>query len=467
MWTIERIAQVVRGQIHRPDPTYEVTGYSIDSRCLKPGEFFIALPGEHTDGHLFLEEVFQQGASGALVRQIPPSLVGRFHNLVQVPDTLRALQQLAATYRQQWDIPLIGITGSSGKTTTKELLAALVSPKYKTYCSWGNYNTEIGHPLALLHMPSDTEVGIFELALQRPGEIRTLSEISRPTLGVLTSIGDAHLGFFKDREELARAKWELVESLTPQGLAVLNFDAPYLFPWAERASVRVVGFGIENRQAQVRAEQICDDQLAGLACEICIAQERFQVQTRLLGRANVYNMLAAVAVALELEVSVKHIQQALSQFNPVPHRLELVRSERFGLILDDSYNANTTSVKEALHTLARLQVPHRKILVLGDMLELGEFSIELHRKLADLIDELNIDQVFTLGELAGETALALRKRANWTPRQAIQTSSLDELKEQLLNELRDVHNLILVKGSRGMRLEKLVSSLVRDQHSEV
>lgn len=458
VWTVEQIAQIVRGQLHRPDPACRITGYSVDSRCLKPGEFFVALPGTHTDGHFFLTEVFQKGASGALVRHIPASLQS-FHNCVQVPDAVQAFQQLASVYRQQLEIPIVGITGSSGKTTTKELIFALVSQKYRAYRSPGNYNTEIGLPVALLNMPGETEVGIFELALQRAGEIQTLCEIARPTIGVLTSIGDAHLGFFRDRQELARAKWELVESLPPQGVAVLNFDAAYLVEWARRLPTRVVGFGLESQKAHVRAERVRDDRLDGVDFEVCTPIGSFTVKTQLLGRANVYNVLAAVAVALELQIEAEQIQKALAVFKPIPHRMELVRSERFGLILDDSYNANPTSVKEALRTLARLQVPQRRIFVFGDMLELGDFAVELHRELADVIAELGIDRVFTVGELARETALALRKREGWAAKRVISTSSLHELKETLLRELGDGQDLILVKGSRGMALDQLVRAL--------
>lgn len=459
MWTVEQVAQIVRGQLRRPDSACRITGYSVDSRCLKPGEFFVALPGAQTDGHLFLEEVFQKGASGALVHHIPATLK-RFHNCVQVPDTLQALQQLASVYRGQWEIPIIGITGSSGKTTTKELTYALVSQKYRAYRSPGNYNTEIGLPVALLNMPAKAEVGIFELALQRAGEIQTLSEIARPTMGVLTSIGDAHLGFFKDREELARAKWELVESLPPQGVAVLNFDAPYLWEWARRLPTRVVGFGLENPKAHVWAKRVRDDQLDGVQFEVCTPIGSFTVRMQLLGRANVYNVLAAVALALEFHIDMGQIQKALVSFKPLPHRMELVRSECLGLILDDSYNANPASVREALHTLVRLQVPHRKIFIFGDMLELGDFSVGLHRELADVIDELAVDRVFTVGELARETALALQEREGWAAKRVISTSSLEELKETLLRELGDDQNLMLVKGSRGIGLDRLVKALV-------
>ncbi len=456
MLSLDWIAQVVGGRVHRPDPAREISGVSIDSRLLRAGEFFVALPGQRTDGHLFLEEAFRRGASGAIVSKIPSE---RFYNCIQVPDTTRALQQLAAARRKQLSIPIVGITGSSGKTTTKELLYALLSRRYRAYRSPGNYNTEIGLPLALLNMPPDAEVGIFELGLQRPGDLKILSELARPTIGVLTSVGDAHLGFFPSREALARAKWELIESLSTEGVAALNFDAPHLASWAERLPVRVIGFGIEDERASIRAKNIRDDSLEGLAFEISARGERFDVRMHLLGRMNVYNALAASSVAFELDVPVREIQRALSEFKAISHRMELKRSQRFGLILDDSYNANPASTKEALWALARLRVPHRKIFVLGDMLELGSFAKELHRELAGLIDELGLDRVFTVGELAKEAALALAKRPGWGASRALSARSLTELKALLWKELVDDRNLILIKGSRGMELDRLVSAL--------
>jgi len=465
VWTVDEIAQITQGRVYRPSPQREIKGFAIDSRSLQPNEFFVALPGERTDGHHYLSEAFERGASGALIQRPPESLAldERTCNLVVVHSTQQALQTLASAYRERHTGPIVGVTGSSGKTTTKELIYAILRRAHRAYRSPGNYNTEIGLPLALLSMPPDTEVGVFELALQRPGEIKTLAEIARPTIGVLTTIGDAHLGSFRDREELARAKWELIEYLPSQGYAVLNFDAPYLAEWAAELparGVRVHGFGIDSPHARVRARAIRDDTLEGITFTVHTPDIRFDVRTQLLGRANVYNALAAVAVALVLKVDVEHIQQVLEEFEPVPHRLELKRSERFGLILDDSYNANPTSTREALRTLARLRVPQRKVLVFGEMLELGDSSRELHRELAEVIDELDIDRVFTIGELTGETARALSTRAHWGPKRVMSAATLDELSGLLFRELLDDENVILVKGSRGMRLEQLMFNLL-------
>jgi len=456
VWKVERIAESVGGLVHCPDLDCEVKGFAIDSRTLEAGQFFIALKGRRTDGHLFLAEAFRRGASGALVHRLPDE--GDFRNLVEVPNTLEALQRLAATYRLELAVPIIGVTGSSGKTTTKELLYAMLSQKYRAYRSPGNYNTEIGLPLALLEMPPSAEVGVFELALQHPGEIRQLTAIARPTIGVLTNIGEAHLGFFPDREALAREKWELIRGLPPEGVAVVNLDAPYLAEWSERIPQRTLGFALESSKAQVRAENICEGGLEGVSFELCTPTRRFELRTRLLGRGSVSNVLAAAACALELGVDPEAIQKALEDFRPFPHRLELKRS-RFGLILDDSYNASPSSTREALRTLASLKVPYRKVFVFADMLELGGYSLKLHREIAEVILELGIEQVFTMGKLAKETAEALRE-AGLGPERVRSTSNLEELIALIEGELSYGKNLILVKGSRAMGLDRLVEMLL-------
>lgn len=458
MPTIDWLAQTLKAPVSHRDPSRKILGFSIDSRTLRSGEFFIALPGCQTDGHRYLEDAFQKGATGALVRELPERA---FPNCVHVSDPLRALQQLATAYRSQFDIPIVGVTGSAGKTTTKELLYALLSTKYRAHRSPGNYNTGIGLPLALLNMPPDTQVGVFELGLQRPGELRELSGIARPTVGVLTSIGDAHLGFFQNREELARAKWELIETLPPDpdALAVLNLESPFIDRWLDESSCHVVGIGIAHRRARVIAKEIDDTRLDGLRFTVGTPDARFDVRTPLLGRVNVYNILAAIAVALELDVPIPSIRKALRGFTPVPHRMELKPSKRFGLILDDSYNANPTSMGEALRTLAELETTHRKILVLGDMLELGARAAQFHRELAGRIEKLDIDRVFAVGELAKETARALLRRAGWDAKRAMSLARVDGLQELLERELIAGDNLILVKGSRGMALERVVQSI--------
>jgi len=463
--TAEWIARAVGGRLYRPDRSAEIIGFSIDTRTLKEGDFFIALKGQRTDGHRFLSEAFEKGASGALIKSASSQVhkFASFKNIVQIEDTHLGLHRLAHAYRQLFNIPIIAVTGSSGKTTTKELIYRILSEPYRAYCSPANLNTEYGLPLALLHMPQSTQIAVFELGMQRRGEIKELADILKPTIGVITTIGDAHLGFFEGREALAQAKWELIESLPKGGLAALNLDSPHLRAKAkaivEAAALppRVIGFAIEHN-AEYRASNIRDEDLSGISFEVNSPKGRFELSSSLLGAFNVYNILAAVAVAAELGVNFKSIRKAVRGFKPIPHRMELKRS-KWGLILDDSYNASPFATHQALLALSKLQTPLKKIFVFGDMRELGDFSKQEHRKIADLIAGLKIDRVFTVGELAAETAKALIERYGWSKARVKITQSREELKFVLTSTLKDDENILLIKGSRAMGLDKLVEQL--------
>jgi len=468
MLTIGQLAAACEGRLQRAQEDVRPSGFSIDSRSLQPGQFFIALPGRRTDGHRFLGEAFARGACGALV-QAGQKLSGKVgYNLISVQDTGRALRQVAGAYRSQLTMPLIGITGSAGKTTSKELLADLLRRAGRAvYCSPGNYNSEIGLPLALLNLPPQTEIGVFELALQRPGEIGQLAQILRPMVGLITGIGDAHLGFFPDRQALAAAKWELIQSLPSDGLALLNLDDEFLNAWAGAASCRVLGYGITNTAPAWRAGQIEDRSLAGLSFTLETPQGDYHLKSKLLGRHNVYNLLAAAALAGELGVDLSSCGQALAEFEPVDHRLQLRHTQRYGWLLDDSYNASPQATKQALRTLTRLHLPgYQKSFVFGGMLELGAHSREAHREIAIELARLaqsdpegSVYRFFGLGELAAQTGQALLDEQGWRAKRVRLTRKLDELAELIQAELAGDKNLILIKGSRALRLERLVETL--------
>lgn len=463
MLTVEWIAQAVGGKLYRPDRPAAIIGFSIDTRTLRAGDFFIALVGRRTDGHRFLQEAFHKGASGALIHcrggaSPAPTTTTSFKNIVQVEDTRLGLRRLAHAYRQLFNIPIIGITGSSGKTTTKELLYEILNEKFLVYRSPGNFNTEYGLPLALLNMPQDTQMGVFELGMQRRGEIKELADILQPTIGVITTIGDAHLGFFKNRDEIARAKWELIDALPEEGLAVLNKDSLQLCKLAsDKLKGRKIEFAIES-EADYQARDIRDRDLSGLSFEVNSPNGSFTLSSKLLGHFNAYNILAAVAVAAELGVNFKSIRKAVRGFKPIPHRMELKRS-KWGSILDDSYNASPSATSQALLTLSRLKTPFKKIFVFGDMRELGKFAKQEHQQIADHIAKLKIDQVFTLGELAAKTAKALIERHGWSPERVKITQNLEELKSALTATLKGDQNILLIKGSRAMELDKLADEL--------
>lgn len=469
--TVDRIVDILRGRagtpvrVHKPDRSRGISGFSIDSRTIRAGSLFVALPGRRADGHRFVAEAFRKGASAALVHHVPPD-IHRSPNVLQVPDPLEALQALAAGYRRELPIPVIGVTGSSGKSTTKELIHDLLSQRLRCYRSPGNQNTEIGLPLALLNMPSDAEAAVLELGLQRPGDIRQLARIAQPTHAVITAIGDAHLGFFRDKEELALAKWSLVEHLPQGGTAVVNLDTPFLGEWLERSSVSALGFAIDSDVAQIRARGIRDERLDGIAFELLTPTGSCSVAAPLLGRANVYNVLAAVAALFALGYDVadpaqgESFRHVIGRFAALPHRMELKRSPRFGLIVDDSYNANPASTRASLRALARLEGPQRKVLVFGDMLELGPSATEHHRAMAEEIAQRDLDWVFTVGELTRETARALGESSGWKRQHVAHSVRLRELVGRLHRALPDDRNLIWVKGSRAIGLDQLVDDLV-------
>jgi UDP-N-acetylmuramoyl-tripeptide--D-alanyl-D-alanine ligase len=460
MITAAWIAEAVGGRLHRPKLSVRITKFSIDTRTLQAGDFFIALVGSQIDGHRFLADAFARGASGALVhtRDTASRESAPWHNVVEVENTFAALHRLARAYRAQFEIPVLAVTGSCGKTTTKELIAHLLCRRFATYRSPGNLNTEYGLPLALLEMPLRTCAGVFELGMQRPGEIRALADILQPTVGLITMIGDAHLEFFRCRDEIADAKWELIASLPRDGLAVLNRNSEYLR--ARRYAGRTVWFGLGDPGADYRISQLDAAHPEGLVLQIETPHETFDVRSKLLGRHNALNILGACAVASELGLSGQEIQQALPSFRTAPHRMELKRSP-WGWVLDDSYNANPSAVKEALQTLQALRVPaDRKIFIFGEMRELGTHAPWAHYEIGRCIAQTNIAKIFTLGELTAHTTRYLLEEAGWSQDRIRSARDRAELLNQVRANLTGTRNLILVKGSRAMELDKVGETLV-------
>jgi UDP-N-acetylmuramoyl-tripeptide--D-alanyl-D-alanine ligase len=458
---IEWIAQISPGRLFQFDPSKKISKFSIDTRTLNPGDFFIALPGSQTDGHHFLESAFEKGASGALVQKLDSASIPKsWFNLVLVNDTLQVLHNLARAYRSEFQIPIIAVTGSSGKTTTKELIAHLLNQRFRAYKSPGNHNSEYGLPLAILDMPINSEAAVFELGLQKPNDIKLLANLLNPTIGVITMIGEAHLEFFQSIEKIAAEKWQLIEALPiSDGLAVLNADSPHL---RERTfSGRNLWFGAACPDAQIRV--ICQDamRLHGLSLVLQTPKGKFDVTTRLLGNHNSLNIAAAWAVAAQVGLSSKTIQAALGSFPGVPHRMQLKKS-KLGWILDDSYNANPSAVKEAIQTLSKLHVPdHKKIFVFGDMRELGTFSRQAHIEIAAKIADAKIDQAFLIGGETKHTADYLLRQPDWPSTRVTQTRTTDELLKKITTQLSGSENVILVKGSRANELDLLVDQLVQ------
>ena len=461
MWSADQLAKVTNGKLIQASPTRVISGFSIDSRTIKQDECFVAIPGNSVDGHNFILEAFERGAAAALVEKLPEARPKIFVNLILVENSIRALQKIAQEHRKSFDIPIVGITGSSGKTTTKELLHHILSASQNSFRSPGNYNSEIGLPLGILDMPIDAECGIFELGLQYPGDIKLLSEILQPTHGLITHIGEAHLENFQDVEQLAEEKWELARCIQPPSKLSLNVDSTFLNTksaspdWQDAKS-----FGISNERSEVRAVNIDTRQLSGLRAKILYPDGEFEMRSKLLGRSNVYAILAATAMAMQLGVSAGQIRTQISSFAPIEGRMELIESERFGHIIHDAYNANPASMNSAIQALNAFEVTQetRKVLVLGDMLELGAISEQRHLEVAAKIKPTKISHVFTFGERAKHISLELSKDELWQDN-STHCGSMDEVIDATTAYLIKHPSLTLVKGSRGMNLDILVNML--------
>jgi UDP-N-acetylmuramoyl-tripeptide--D-alanyl-D-alanine ligase len=428
------------------DPQATAQGYSIDSRTLQPGEVFFAVKGERLDGHDFVEKALEKGALAAVVRK---DLFGRYATkarLLAVDDTLMALQRLATGVRRLWGKPLIGITGSVGKTTTKEAIAQILSTRYRVLKSAGNFNNHFGLPLMLLKLETGHDMAVIEMGMSHAGEIKALAHIAQPEIGVVTSVAPVHLEFFDSLASIARAKYELIESLPSGGTAVLNGDDEYVSQFGRDFRGKVVTFGL-GPTADVRAERIEPEGMQGSRFDVVVGSCREQATLPLVGRHNIYNALAAVAVALERGMSPSEAVVALADLAPVEKRGEVIQLGDT-TVVNDCYNSNPKALESMVDTLAATPA-QRRIVVAGEMLELGLAGDELHRRAGQHIAERGIDVLLGVRGSARHIVEAARKHGM----KAEFVSTPEEAGEWLAREMRK-GDVVLLKASRGVRLER-------------
>ncbi|RIK46386.1 MAG: UDP-N-acetylmuramoylalanyl-D-glutamate--2,6-diaminopimelate ligase [Chloroflexi bacterium] len=425
-----------------------------DSRYVQPGDLFVALRGEVTDGHLYVADARARGATAALVRRDALDLArGAELPLVVVDDTLAALHALATYWRSLFDLHVVGITGSIGKSSTKEVVGAVLAARYNVAKSVRSYNNEVGLPISVLEITPDTEVCVLEMGgAYAFGEITQLAKIARPTIGIVTVVSHSHLSRMGSLEAIAQTKTELVEALPPDGIAILNRDDERVYRMAEAASARIVTYGLDP-SADYRAVNLESHGLGGISFTLVRNEQRDHVQVPLLGRHSVHTALAGIAVGFELGMSLEEIMRGFDRPN-IQLRLLLSPGVSGSTLLDDTYNANPASSFAALALLQELDA-RRRVAVFGDMLELGDFEEEGHRMVGARI-AVTADLFFAYGPRAAIMAREAREANPDMPIYHFDTK--DALVEVLKHELQ-AGDLVLIKGSRGIQMETVVAAL--------
>jgi UDP-N-acetylmuramoyl-tripeptide--D-alanyl-D-alanine ligase len=427
-------------------------GYSIDSRTVRPGELFFAVKGERFDGHDFVEQALESGAVGAVVRKDQLARYPVKTRLLAVDETLMALQTLATAVRRLWGKPLIGITGSTGKTTTKEAIAHVLACRFRVLKSEGNFNNHFGLPLMLLKLETEHDVAVIEMGMSHAGEIAALAKIAQPEFGVVTNVAPVHLEFFDSVAGIARAKYELVESLPSSGTAVLNADDEYVSQFGRDFRGKVVMYGLKAT-ADVRAENIQTRGAEGSAFEVAAGSCREPATLPLVGTHNIYNALAAVAVGLERGLSPSEAVGALASLAPADKRGQVVKLGNI-TIINDCYNSNPTALNAMVDALMAMPAT-RRIVVAGEMLELGEAAEQLHRQSGEHIARQNIDVLLGVRGYAQ----AMVNAAQIAGARAEFVATPEQAGEWLAREMRD-GDTVLLKASRGVKLEKALETLV-------
>jgi len=451
--SIRDLLKICGGRLLAGNENRQFRGVCTDSRKLTPGQLFFALRGERFDGHEFITRAFKKGAAGAVVgREVEVPF--RDGCLVMVDNPLLCLQRLAAWWRRRFDIPVIGVTGSSGKTTTKDILAGILTSLGKVHKTEGNYNNEIGLPLILLGLDDSHKVCVVEMAMRGLGEIALLCEIARPTGGIITNIGLAHYEKLGSRENIARAKGELAESLPREGFLMLNSEDEWSSFIAEMTSTRVVYYGM-GEEAQIRAREV-QFTSQGTVFKLEAGETSGVIRSPLLGKHNVYNCLGAIGAAIQLGVSLDQIQEGLDNISLTKMRLEKISGNRGSTIINDTYNANPDSMKASLGVLKYFN-SKRSIAVLGDMLELGEIAAEEHRGVGKEVARAGIDFLVTVGNLANYIAEAASEMG--MPRDNIFIACSNGEAASFLRRIIGPGDVVLVKGSRAMGMEEIVRAL--------
>jgi UDP-N-acetylmuramoyl-tripeptide--D-alanyl-D-alanine ligase len=455
--TLFQIATFADGVLHAEDAELTISKVSTDSRTLQPGDLFVPLRGENFDGHRFVEQANERGAAGAMVEESWKGTTPKKFALIRVPDTLVGYQNLAANYRKSLPLKVIAITGSNGKTSTKDFVAATLSRKFRVTKTEGNFNNHVGLPQTMLAAASTDEIAVWEIGMNHPGEIAALANLAAPDVAIITNVGLAHIEFMGSREAIATEKGTLAEVVEEGGTVILNADDPFSEGIARRTRAKIILAGIEA--GSIRATEVSQ---SATGCEFTILEgaHRCRAQLPVPGIHMVQNAMLAVAAGRAFGLSLEECAAGLASTPLTKARLQIKEINGIQFI-DDSYNANPDSMKAALRTLVELDADGRRIAVLGEMGELGEESARGHREVGEAAATLGIDQLIAVGAVGASIAQAAEKAGL---SKSISVESPEEAAE-LLGESASPGDLILVKGSRSARMERVLEAFSKRQQT--
>jgi len=455
--TARDVADATRGRLVSGDAGTPIDRISIDSRALAGGELFVAIRGDRHDGHAFAADALGRGAVGVLIEETSSVPAGTSAVVLQVADTTSGLQDIARFVRRTSGARVVAITGSAGKTTTKEICAELLSARYRVFRNKGNLNNHIGLPLSLLELRTAPDVAVVELGMNHAGEIRTLVGIAEPEVRVWTNVGDAHIGFFTSVDAIANAKAEILESAKPDDVLVANANDPRVMFHASRFEGRLVTFGI-NTDADVEARDVDVRGLDGTRAAVRTPVGEFALRSPLLGLGNLSNVLAATAVAVTFDIPLDAIAERTASLRPAHHRGELLRLPGGLTLVDDSYNSSPAALTRSLETMASANGSARKGAVIGEMLELGEHGTRLHGECGRSAAAAGLDLLIAVGGDHARELAASAVAAGMSSASVIHVATNEHAVEAALQRVRP-GDLVLVKGSRGIGLDLVVDRL--------
>lgn len=450
--TVKDIIDITKGKLIYGDENEICENFSRNTKEINQDDIFVGFKGDKFDGGKFYEDALKAGAKGCIINKIEGLEINRIPNkfVIQVDDTIKAIGQIAKLKREKYDIPVIAVTGSVGKTSTKDIIYSVVSQKYHTLKTQANLNNHIGMPLTILGL-KDHEALVVEMGMNHFGELSYLTNIAKPTIAVITNVGTAHIGNLGSRENILKAKLEILEGLPKEGgYVVINNDNDLLHKWqSENEKYKVITYGINNTSTYMAkdveySEEGSNYKLNGVS----------KIEVPVRGEAFVYNSLAAVSIGKILDIPMEKIAKGIKEFELTKMRLDIQKSEYGYTIINDCYNANYDSMKAALDCLSKIQ-GERRIAVLGDMGELGEYSKELHEKVGKVVAEDKVDILITVGTEAKQIAETARQNG------VEKTYSFDDLKDAIdkLKKVLAVNDVVLVKASHYMNFEEIVKAL--------